>query len=433
MPRALILYHFFYPDDVVSSRHFSDLAAGLAERGWDVQANPSNRACRDERRKYGRVEHARGVMIRRVWRAPFRQGTALGRALNSIWMTAAWSIAAARRNPPDVVIIGTDPALSILAAIPWKLLQPKTKIAHWCFDLYPEVAIADGTISGSELFLRPLTALLRSAYRSCDLLVDISPCMRSLLDRYGPMCRKLTITPWALTEEQTEVQTHSQERRDLFGDARLGIIYSGNFGRAHSYKEILLLARGLRPKAIRFAFSIRGNRAEELRNAVSDDDRNIVFVPFADEARLDARLRAADVHIVTLREQWTGAVVPSKFFGALAAGRPVLFAGSPRSSIAHWIEQYHVGWVLNRDNHGEIVKELCRLAEQPQVLLDLFKHCRNVYQEHFSRSNMIDRFDNELRAICDVDAFAAKRKASTTRVSVIGTGNAPHTGPENSL
>ena len=30
-------------------------------------------------------------------------------------------------------------------------------------------------------------------------------------------------------------------------------------------------------------------------------------------------------------------MVPSKFFGALSMGRPVLFCGSPDSDIAYWI------------------------------------------------------------------------------------------------
>jgi hypothetical protein len=33
---AVVLYHFFYPDDVVNARHLSDFAEELASRGWKV-------------------------------------------------------------------------------------------------------------------------------------------------------------------------------------------------------------------------------------------------------------------------------------------------------------------------------------------------------------------------------------------------------------
>ncbi|MFO7974547.1 MAG: hypothetical protein R6V12_07930 [Candidatus Hydrogenedentota bacterium] len=49
--RVLVIYHFFYPDDVVSARHLSDLAAGLVQRGWEVTALTSNRFCREPTRR----------------------------------------------------------------------------------------------------------------------------------------------------------------------------------------------------------------------------------------------------------------------------------------------------------------------------------------------------------------------------------------------
>jgi len=397
MPQALVLYQFFYPDDVVSSRHFTDLAAGLAERGWKVVAKPSNRSCRDANRKYARSDKARGVAIDRIQRPGFRQARPLGRVLNAVWMLAAWSLAAIRTPAADLLIVGTDPILSVLVAIPWKLLRPGTKIVHWCFDLYPEAAIADGRLRNSGPVRAVLGRLLRSAYGRCDVIADIGPCMRKLIANYGSAARCVTVTPWALTEPATKLRPDRVERQTVFGDAKLGLMYSGNFGRAHSFDEILSLARALRGKSIRFAFSVRGNRTEELRHAVSEHDNNISFVPFAEESRLDARLSAADIHIVTLRREWTGSVVPSKFFGALAAGRPVLFIGSQESSIARWIKAYAVGWVLEATNQSQIVAELDHFGNCPEELAGLFERCHRVYQKHFSRSHVIGRLESQMR------------------------------------
>ena len=158
-------------------------------------------------------------------------------------------LSVARPNPPDVLIIGTDPILSILVAIPWKLFRPKTKIVHWCFDLYPEAAIADGAVRPGSAAVRWLQRALRHAYRRCDLLVDIGPCMREALSEYHSQARTLTITPWALTEPSAALQVDPRERQSVFGNAALGLLYSGNFGRAHSDDEILQLARQVRGKS----------------------------------------------------------------------------------------------------------------------------------------------------------------------------------------
>jgi colanic acid biosynthesis glycosyl transferase WcaI len=347
------------------------------------------------------------VRIKRIWRPRFRQAQSLGRLLNAIWMLAAWSLLAIRVDSPDVLIVGTDPIFSVLVALPWKLIRPRTKIVHWCFDLYPEAAVAEGALPGRSPLVAALRSLLRLAYRCCDLIVDIGPCMRGLLASYGSAAGRLTATPWAISEPARELQHDASERRAVCGDANLALMYSGNFGRAHSFHEVLSLARALRREPVRFAFSIRGNRAQDLVNSVSNDDENVRFVPFADESRLDARLSAADIHIVTLRQEWTGSVVPSKFFGALAAGRPVLFVGSRQSSIAIWINTHRVGWVLDSDNQDAIASELSRLARHPEELSALFTHCYSVYQRHFARVPVIHGLERELRRLISVGSTPA--------------------------
>ena len=89
-PHAVLLYHYFHPDDVISARLFSDLAEGLVQRGWDVTAVPCQRGCRDPEAVHPLVEAWQGVRVHRVWRPAFRQSANRGRALNAAWMLTAW-------------------------------------------------------------------------------------------------------------------------------------------------------------------------------------------------------------------------------------------------------------------------------------------------------------------------------------------------------
>src|SRR5580765_7396773 len=158
MPSALVLYHYLYPDDVVSSIHMSELCAGLASQGWKVTAAPCNRGCRDESKVYDSTTWD-GVRIRRVWRPGFRQASALGRVMNAAWMITSWSLQALfARLKPDVVIIGTDPILGVLAAIAWKRVR-SVQVAHWCFDLYPEAAVAEGMLTAGSLPVRLISKM----------------------------------------------------------------------------------------------------------------------------------------------------------------------------------------------------------------------------------------------------------------------------------
>jgi colanic acid biosynthesis glycosyl transferase WcaI len=418
-PKVAILYHFFYPDDVVSARHFSDLAESLARAGWEVEVLPSNRGCRNPAETYPPRERWRGVNITRIWRPRLAQSSSLGRIVNAAWMIAAWSRLALRPRAarPGIVLVGTDPILSVLVALPLKWLRPEIKIAHWAFDLYPEAAIADGLVSPSGKMVRALTALLRRAYANCDLIADLGLCMRSRLETYGGVASRQTIVPWALTENSAPMAPEPDLRRRLFGDARLALLYSGNLGRAHAYREFLELARTLAGTGIEFRWSVRGNAVDQLRSEIRTSDINIGMLGFVPESELARHLAAADIHLVSLKPEWSGVVVPSKFFGSLAAGRAILFAGPEDSSVARWIREHRVGWVLNSTSFAEVAFRLRYLAEDPERLRELQAHCFDVYATYFSRDKMMNLWDRELDQLLHMQP-ADRRGAYTGSANV---------------
>lgn len=404
-PSIAILYHFFPPDDTISAVLFGDVASGLASRGWHVSAHPSTRSSQDDEVCFSSSEAWRGVSIRRLWRPGLRQASDGGRFLNAAWMIFRWSLLALTRRPhPDVLLVGTDPILSLSVARAWKIFSPGTKVVHWCHDIYPEAAIADGLLPRGHLLTRFFTALMGSAYRKCSLIVDLGPCMRALLSKYPSRAKRETIVPWAFDEPAAPLSKAASERLAVFGDARLALLYSGSFGRAHSYKEILDLAAALQPRGATLVFSVRGKRQEELKKAVEQRNAGIGFVPFASFDKLRDRLACADIHVVTLRSDWTGMVVPSKFFGALAAGRPVLFAGSTHSSLALWIQEFQVGWVLTGENLHQVTEQLLSYMNSPEQMATMQRRCFRVYRERFARDEQINRFDRLLKSLVNGDS-----------------------------
>lgn len=399
-----VFYHYFPPDDVVSAIHLGDLACGLAERGWRVTAFPCVWGYRDETRRYARVEEWRGVLVRRLWRPRVAQASSLGRILNAAWMVMRWSLLSLKAESPDVLVVGTDPIMSVLVARVWKIFKPRTRVAFWCFDLYPEAAIADGIFSESSLQGKFFKGLLKPAYRACSLMVDIGPCMRRRLEEYRSAARRATIVPWALEEPSGPLPPAVVERTSVFGETPLALLYSGSFGRAHSWEEILSLVEGMPDDQIRVAFSIRGNREAELRTAVAERGVDVRFVPFAPADRLRDRLACADVHVISLRSEWTGTVVPSKFFGALAAGRPVLFAGSPESSIASWIREYELGWVLTKDHIEEVGRDLLEYSASTTRREEMQRNCFRMYREHFSKDTQLRSWNEVLNGLLESGA-----------------------------
>ncbi len=391
---SVLLYHYFHPDDVVSSRLFGDIAMELVTDLSSVVAMPANRSCHDAKRAYPLNEDWNGVKIRRVWRPAWKQASNKGRLGNALFMLMTWTWRSVwmTRKPNESVIIGTDPILAVLVAVPWRFFRPRSRIVFWCHDLYPQAAVADGVVREDSLVVRAINMLQRFAYKKCDVIVDLGECMRrELIRACGGTLESnnkfITITPWALVEPDTVELADPETRHDLFGKAKLGLLYSGNLGRAHKVDGFVKLARQLKDKSVAFSFAGRGQRLEKLREAVGSEDGHITFAGFADEASLQKRLGAADVHLVSLQESWTGTVVPSKFFGALAIGRPVLFDGAADCAIALWIKEYNVGWVLG-DQTADCLVEY---ANDPIAQNAMRQRCHQVYRNFFAKDVQLSK------------------------------------------
>ncbi len=76
MPRLLLFYHFFHPDDVASARHFGDLAEEQQRRGWQVTVLTSNRS-RQRGQTFAAYESWNGIEIHRVSRPDWDQSKPL--------------------------------------------------------------------------------------------------------------------------------------------------------------------------------------------------------------------------------------------------------------------------------------------------------------------------------------------------------------------
>src|SRR5204863_4902915 len=132
--------------------------------------------------------------------------------------------------------------------------------------------------------------------------------------------------------------------------------------------SLLQLARAARARAggeIALCFACTGTNLPVLKAAVRPDDTNVRFAPFADEATFTRRLAAADFHLGSLRPDFTGIVVPSKFFAALAAARPFIFAGRADAAIAGWIREHGVGFLLEPGRVDEVAERLVALKDDP--------------------------------------------------------------------
>lgn len=390
MSKVLLIYHFFYPDPVVSARLFADLAKDLKAAGHEVTAYTCDSLIRSDE-KLAKHEVWEGVNIERFSRPGFSQGSNIGRVINSFVLQFKWLLAFLKnRKKFDVVILGTDPQFSYCMLPFMRLMNRRVQLMHWVFDLYPEAVLVN-----SPLWMRVAASMIKPflplVYRRVDVMADIGKCMRQRLMRYRHKAECATLTPWALVEPAQIPEADPVIRKELFGDAKLGLLYSGTVGYAHDLSDFIALARQCRQAGVdaAFCFAGYGNCYKTQTAQITAEDTNIKMVGFASEEELEKRLASADIHLISLRPGWEGIVVPSKFFGALAIGRPVLYSGTEDGDIPIWLEQYGIGSVVQKDLTIDWLKEMIAHPEKMQTLKSNAYTC---YHQEFSRKKVTERW-----------------------------------------
>ena len=251
--RILLIYHFFHPDTVISARLYSDLAEDLVKAGHEVTVYASNRCIRANG-ELPECEEWHGVKIRRFSRPNFKQGSNVGRVLNSLILQHKWLKAfKAQRNDFDAAIVGTDPQFCWMMFPKMKRIAPNIRLIHWVFDLYPEALAATGSrlMRFAARLMRPLA---KRAYGKVDVMADLGECMRGRLRKYNHHAKEVTVTPWALEESEEVAPIDREMRKKLFGDAKLCMLYSGTVGHAHDITPFIELARECRSKNLSVGF-----------------------------------------------------------------------------------------------------------------------------------------------------------------------------------
>jgi glycosyltransferase involved in cell wall biosynthesis len=130
---------------------------------------------------------------------------------------------------------------------------------------------------------------------------------------------------------------------------------------------------------------------------VTPEDTNITFAGLIEEEKLSLRLAAADMHMISLRHGWEGVSVPSKFFGSLAAGRPLLYCGTQKSCIAELITNEKLGFVIKTNTMTAIADRLEEFSHNKNKIHQMQEQAFQFYNTHFSKKLQWEKWNHSLR------------------------------------
>jgi glycosyltransferase involved in cell wall biosynthesis len=414
-PRVIFINRFFYPDHSATSQMLSDLAFGLAERELSVSVITSRfryDACDEQ---LSRSETHSGVKIERVWTSRFGRGRLVFRSIDylTFYLAAAWALLRTARRG-DVVVAMTDPPMLSVIITPIAKLRG-ARVVNWLQDTFPEVAQALGV--GGSIAVVPF-ALLRwvrnASLRRADMNIAIGELVAGRLARIGLKASRIRVVPnWAdcgaikpLARTENRLRTTWNISQDFV------VGYSGNLGRAHEIETLLdairIIEEGNRgasaTPAIRWLFIGGGLLFDRMkREATERGLKSVQFRGYQPREHLSESLSAADVHIVSLRPELEGLIVPSKFYGVAAAGRATLFIGSADGEIARLIFRHECGVVVAPGDGAGLARAVTGLARDLVRCQSMGKRARAMCEAFYSKGRGVDAWQDMLGTLTSAD------------------------------
>ena len=397
MTKVVLVNRFFHPDISPTSQMLTDLAFHLAERHRVHVVTSRLTYDRDaDSRLLPAMERLRQTIIHRVWSSRFGRRSLGGQALDYL----TFHLSAALRlmllvKRGDIVVCMTDPPLlSVPVAIAAALKG--ARLVNWLQDLFPEVA-TQLELKRVRGILGPLLWLRDRSLSRAMCNVVVGDLMAAKLRRRGIVPGTIRVIPnWASGDSIAPVPRELNPLRREWGlEGKFVVGYSGNFGRAHDFASLLVVARTLayRPEII-FLLIGGGKQRPQLETEVRTHNlRNVIFQPYQPRETLSQSLSAADCHIVSLKPSLEGLIVPSKIYSAMAAGRPVIFLGALDGEIPRMMGTGpSFGVCLAPDDAVGLAKVIEYMADSPEPVAALGDTGRRLFEALFNQPTALAKW-----------------------------------------
>jgi putative colanic acid biosynthesis glycosyltransferase WcaI len=333
--RILLLNLYFPPDTSATAKMALSVAESLSMR-HDVTVlcgRPSYDPTERLGWKISRTEQVGRLRVIRVGSTDYPRFHMRRRVLNYLSYVAL-AVPRALFVPCDVVLAMTDPPFQGIVGAFVALLKRKPYIYN-IRDLYPDMALAGSLVPAGRL-TRVWERWHRWALRRATRVIVLGDDMRARIIQKGVEASRVMVVRDGSEIPAPDSPTprlDEQVMQAIRGDARFVLVHAGNLGFYGAWKTLILATKKLTDDGVRLVFVGDGAQRQELQASAAGAP-NIVFMPFFPSSLIPSVLAAADAHVITVKRGLEGVVVPSKLYGILAAGKPIVAVVPAETDVA---------------------------------------------------------------------------------------------------
>jgi glycosyltransferase involved in cell wall biosynthesis len=392
-PRILVLNQYYWPGVEATANLLTELCEALAV---DHDVTVITGSARDVPAK----EILNGVRVLRVRSTSYERSRLSRRALNYVTYVVGvmWKGMFARR--PSVVICMTDPpfAGAIARVVAARFRAPLLVIAQ---DVFPEIAVKLGRLR-NPVIVGALGLLIDSSLRSADRVVAIGDTMKRRLEAKGVRPEQIRVIPnWVDVTRVHPVARDNPWAREHRLTGRFVVMHAGNVGHAQDLDTLIracTFLRDLDDLAVRIIGG--GARRDELVQLVArlktDQVRFISWQPYD---RRELPISSADIHVVGLARGLAGYVVPSRLYGVLGSGRPVIAAADAESETAQLVARVGCGVVIRPGDPFALAKAIRAAHDGEFDLAEMGRRARAFAETEGDRAIAMRRYGDVIHEL----------------------------------
>ena len=393
-PRLLVFNQYYHPGVEATAHLLTELCESLAA-DFDVTVVTGRLRGRERDPDY---ERRNGVEIVRLHSTSYDRASLARRASNYLTYLSRALRRGLAADRPDVVLCMTDPPLvgDVAYLVARRFRAPLVVVSQ---DVFPEIAVALKRLR-HPLLIALLRTLIGFYLRRADRVVAIGPVMKNRLVEKRVRPERIEVIPnWVDTDAVTPQPRDNAWARAHGLIDRFVVMHSGNVGHAQNL-DLLLAATTQLEDLERLAVVIIGTGARhahtvELAQQLGAD--RVEFLPYQPRERISESLSSADVHYVGLTPGLAGFVVPSRVYGILAAGRPIIAATDADSETAQLVTQVGCGVVVPPGNPFALAAAIRAAHDGEYDLVEMGRRARAFAEAESDRSIAVQRY----RAVID--------------------------------
>ncbi|HUF01628.1 MAG TPA: glycosyltransferase family 4 protein [Gaiellaceae bacterium] len=402
-PRILVLNQYYWPGVEATAQLLTELCEALAA-DYDVEVVTG--VLHGHEYEPREIER-RGVRITRVSSTSYERSALGRRAANYFSYLGSALSHALSAPPPDLVLTMTDPPIvgDLGVVVGRRFGAPVVVISQ---DVFPEIATELDRLTNPAI-VGVLRMLVGAYLKRADRIVAIGETMRERLEAKGAPADRLRVIPnWIDTREIAPQPRDNPwaERHDLV--SRFVAMHSGNVGHAQDLDSLVRAATFLRDRNdVRIVVAGFGARHAEMVELARrlEVEETVRFLPYQERERLPLSLSSADLHVVGLAKGLAGYVVPSRLYGILAAGRPVIAAAEDTSETARLVREVGCGIVIPPGRPELLARTIRSAADGEHDLEEMGRRGRAYVEEEADRTVAMERYRALVRELLRTHAL----------------------------